>query len=135
MLWSELCHVSALIALKGYNFAARLVATVGKIHCGKKQNKKATKSEECTLAEEENVIEDVYERDGSTEEDNGNPYPFNLDVDDFITAIYVEDMKAYIGKIVDTDGSDVFATFMEPSLVGQTFKWPNPSVRFGWINH
>ena len=41
----------------------------------KKQNKKATKSEEYILAEEENVIEDVYERDGSTEEDNGNPLP------------------------------------------------------------
>ena len=74
MLWSELCHVLALIALKRVKFFGETCCDGWEKHSvAKKQNKKATKSEECIPAEQENIIEDVHERDGSAEEDNGNP--------------------------------------------------------------
>ena len=63
------------------------------------------------------------------------PCPFNLDVDDFIAAIYVEDMKAYIGKIVDTDDSDAFVCNIYGAVLSwsSTFKWPKPEDEV-WVD-
>ena len=53
---------------------------------------------------------------------------FQLEVGDFVAAIYEEDLKQYIGKIVEIDDADVDVTFMETSTstinLRSMFKWP-----------
>ena len=53
---------------------------------------------------------------------------FQLEVGDFVAAIYEEDLKRYIGKIVEIDDSDVHVIFMETSTstinLRSVFKWP-----------
>ena len=56
---------------------------------------------------------------------------YELEVGDYIAAIYEEDHKPYIGKIMEVDEDDVHATFMEASAstinYRSTLKWPrNP---------
>ena len=53
---------------------------------------------------------------------------FQLEVGDFVAGIYENDLKPYIGKIVEIDDADVHATFMGTSTsainLRSMFKWP-----------
>ena len=53
---------------------------------------------------------------------------FQLEVGDFVAAIYDVGLKPYIGKIVKIDYADVHVTFMEISTstinLHSMFKWP-----------
>lgn len=51
-----------------------------------------------------------------------------LEVGDFVAAVYEEDLMPYLGQIVEFDKTDVLITFMESSTstinLRSTFKWP-----------
>ena len=63
---------------------------------------------------------------------------FQLEAGDSVAAIYEEDLKPYIGKIVKIDDADVHVTFVETSTstinLHSTFKWPDTKMKSGSTN-
>ena len=57
---------------------------------------------------------------------------FQLEVGDFVAAIYEEDLKPYMGKIVEIDDAYVHVTSMETSTstinLRSMFKWPRNKI-------
>ena len=52
----------------------------------------------------------------------------SLEEGDYVAAVYIEDRKPYIGKVLEVDGDDVYIDFMKPNVkdnaLPQILQWP-----------
>ena len=95
------------------------------------QKKKARQS----VVQEESHLEEISQIQNTNEPERFTPgqhqNDHELEVRNYIAAIYEEDHKPYVGKIIEVDQDDVHATFLEASTstinYRSTLKWPrNP---------
>ena len=66
-------------------------------------------------------------QDIDIEGSSSNPR-LSLEKHDYVAAVYIEDRKPYIGKVLAVDGDDVHIDFMKPNVkdnaLPQIFQWP-----------